>query len=303
MGAICGSIVLFAINFNQNYRLSYAPPPMASYIVLASLEVLGAFCALFLVPFANVHREVMCIRSYDFLDARIEAYEMLYMFRDRWILVLIPLFLVSNFFYTYQWTLVNGAIFNLRTRAFNSIIYWTSQILAAFAISFLHDYKHLPRRWRGTISLVIVTMLTCIVWGCSLAYQLVHLDSPLTGRADAATDSLIDFTQFKRSGIPTTLFFSMGVVAALWQSLAYWLIGTMSEDSAMIARYAGFHKSIQSMGAMVAWQLEAQSVSFMVQIIVNWSLVVAALPPTLYFTLNIKNERQEKYPMNFIDIA
>ncbi|KAJ2740620.1 hypothetical protein GGI19_007084 [Coemansia pectinata] len=105
----------------------------------------------------------------------------------------------------------------------------------------------------------------------------------------------------------------MGVVDALWQSFAYWIIGTMTNDSQMLARYAGFYKGVQSLGATVAWQLDAQSVPLIAQLITNWVLLNLAIPFMLYVATNIKdtseeietlstNEWQTKYYANIDDI-
>ncbi|KAJ2704918.1 hypothetical protein FB645_002871 [Coemansia sp. IMI 203386] len=83
------------------------------------------------------------------------------------------------------------------------------------------------------------------------------------------------------------------MVDAHLQSFAYWLIGTMTNDSQMLARYAGFYKGVQSLGAAVAWQLDAQNVPLMTQVIVNWVLFNLAIPFTCYVTSRIKDSSDE----------
>lgn len=43
-------------------------------------------------------------------------------------------------------------------------------------------------------------------------------------------------------------------------------------------RYVGFYKGVQSAGAAVAWQVDRHKVSFMSQLIVNWSLSTVSYP-------------------------
>ena len=43
-------------------------------------------------------------------------------------------------------------------------------------------------------------------------------------------------------------------------------------------RYSGFYKGVQSAGAAVAWQIDTHHVSFMSQLVVNWSLTSLSYP-------------------------
>lgn len=43
-------------------------------------------------------------------------------------------------------------------------------------------------------------------------------------------------------------------------------------------RYSGFYKGVQSAGAAVAWQVDTHHVSFMSQLVVNWSLTTLSYP-------------------------
>lgn len=52
---------------------------------------------------------------------------------DPWIVLLFPMFFASNYFYTWLFNDYNGALFNIRTRSLNNLVYWTAQIFG-----FLH---------------------------------------------------------------------------------------------------------------------------------------------------------------------
>lgn len=43
-------------------------------------------------------------------------------------------------------------------------------------------------------------------------------------------------------------------------------------------RYVGFYKGIQSAGAAVAWQVDTHKVSFLTQLVTNWSLTTVSYP-------------------------
>ncbi|KAJ1879416.1 hypothetical protein LPJ66_011694, partial [Kickxella alabastrina] len=54
---------------------------------------------------------------------------------------------------------------------------------------------------------------------------------------------------------------------------------------------------IQSLGATVAWQLDAKNVSYLNQLIGNWVLLVISLPPMFYvvYTLKDRSEHQQDF--------
>ncbi|KAJ2893626.1 hypothetical protein IWW38_002812 [Coemansia aciculifera] len=202
--------------------------------------------------------------------------------------------MVSNFFYSYQWGAFNGSLFTVRTRGLNSMLYWASQMAAAYAVSLLHDCRSISRRKRALLSLSVLTVFANIVWGCTLAVQKKYTHGPLpSGESTDYPNGLIDFKESQRAAGPMVLYCAMGVVDALWQSFAYWIIGTMTNDSLMLARYAGFYKGMQSLGATVAWQLDAHSVPLLSQLIVNWVFLDFAIPFMLYVAVNIKDSSED----------
>ncbi|KAI8321106.1 UNC93-like protein C922.05c-like protein [Martensiomyces pterosporus] len=295
LGGVIGGIVPFVINYNLGKGTVEKSLPDAGYIVFVILEALGAAAALTLAPPERVIRgdgsHVVLMR---YTNVRYEAMEILKLFLNPWILLLIPAFFMSNFFYSYQWGGFNGSIFTLRTRGLNSMLYWGSQMAAAYAISFLHDRASLSRRKRGIISLVAMAVLINVMWGCTLIIQLRYTHGPNDQQRD--TDypgGLIDFTESSRAFGPMILYCFMGIMDAHYQSFVYWLIGTMTNDSQMLARYAGFYKGMQSLGAAIAWQLDAQSVNLLHQLIVNWVLINFGIPFMLYVAVNVKDQSDE----------
>lgn len=46
----------------------------------------------------------------------------------------------------------------------------------------------------------------------------------------------------------------------------------------MLCRYTGFYKGVQSAGSAVAWQVDANKVPLLSQLIVNWSLATLSYP-------------------------
>nr|CAD1843555.1 unnamed protein product [Ananas comosus var. bracteatus] len=127
----------------------------------------------------------------------------------------------------------------------NNVFYWGAQMIGSAAVGYLLDFSFpgRRRRLRG------------------------FLGSPP-----------IDFKQGRRFGGPFVLYFSYGLLDAMFQTLCYWVIGALADDSQTLSRYSGFYKGVQSAGAAVAWQIDTRNVSAMSQLIVNWSLTTISYP-------------------------
>ncbi|KNZ79347.1 UN protein [Termitomyces sp. J132] len=140
---------------------------------------------------------------------------------DPMILFLFPMFLASNWFYTWQFNDYNGAIFNIRARA----------------LRLLRTYTR-----------------------ASIPPESERLDifSPgYTGKI--------------------FLYIFCGILDAMWQTNAYWLMGAMSNDPAKLAYFAGFYKSLQSAGAAGMWRADAVLIPYMNIFVSTWALLVAGL--------------------------
>ncbi|KAJ2450654.1 hypothetical protein EV183_004154 [Coemansia sp. RSA 2336] len=291
LGGMLGGILPFAINYHsESDSLSDSV-----YIAFIVLESLGAVLGLALAPPAKVTRDdgtsVVLVR---YTSAHKEAIEILKLFLNPTILALLPMCFASNFFYSYQFGPVNASIFNIRTRGFNNIFYWGAQMVGAYCLSFLLDNQHMSRRKRGLYAFAIVAVFFNAIWGGTLKQQLKYTHGPLpSGEPTDYPGGLIDFLEHKRAAGPIILYTLYGLGDALYQNLAYWIIGSLTNDNQKLSRYAGFYKGIQSLGNTVAWQLDAKSVSYMNQLIGNWVLLVISLPPMLYVILTLKDHSED----------
>lgn len=140
------------------------------------------------------------------------------LFTDPYIICLFPMFFASNWFYTYQFTDVNAAEFNLRTRALNNTLYWTAQIAGASVFGFALDFPKLRRTTRAHVAWVVLLVLTFAIWGGGYAFQ--------TGYTRAEDENLedsqkIDWTTSGYVG-PMFLYIFYGFYDAAWQTCVYW---------------------------------------------------------------------------------
>ncbi|CAK7348587.1 unnamed protein product [Dovyalis caffra] len=142
-------------------------------------------------------------------------------------------------------------------------------------IPFILNYHRLKgessRRTRGYVGIGIVALLGTAIWGGGLANQLNYSYNDPPDRLD-----------FEKSGGdfagPFVLYFNYGLLDAMFQSMGYWVIGALADDSETLSRYSGFYKGVQSAGSAIAWQVDTLKVPLLSQLIVNWSLTTLGYP-------------------------
>lgn len=139
-------------------------------MVLTFIGLLLAFC---LVDAHHVRRadgsHVVLMKHPTWQSELLGLWEVLR--TDTYILLLFPMFFASNWFYTYHFSVVNLAKFNVRTRALNSTLYWTSQIIAALIVGFALDIKAVRRTAKAKAALGVLFVLIMAIWGGGYAWQ------------------------------------------------------------------------------------------------------------------------------------
>ncbi|KAF9974082.1 hypothetical protein BGZ73_002644 [Actinomortierella ambigua] len=278
MGAVLGSAIAFGLNFD------YIQGNLgdATYIAFIALMMCGALIALSLSNPRNVtHDNGERIKIHPYPSWTTELVSVLKLFFDWRMLVLTPMFISSNWFYSYQWGTVNGAYFNKRTQSLNNIFYWTAQIFGSYSFAMILDRRGLTRRMRALIGLAIITIVFSVTWVGGIFFQKQYTE-PQEPRKD--------FTEMKFNYIgPLILYALYGVNDAAWQTYCYWLMGSLSNDAAILSRYAGYYKGIQSAGGAIAWRLNALKIPFMTELIICFGLLIASIPGALFFALRVKD--------------
>ena len=111
------------------------------------------------------------------------------------------MFFASNYFYAYQGA-VNAARFDGPTRALNATLEGAGAIVGALIIGYtVLDLKWFHRRTRGYLGLVTVTVMTIIVWGVGLSWQVTFT------RADATDANRINYHDDNYKGKGALYFF------------------------------------------------------------------------------------------------
>ncbi|OBZ79423.1 hypothetical protein A0H81_00228 [Grifola frondosa] len=187
---------------------------------------------------------------------------------DPSIIMLFPMFFASNFFYTWQFNDFNGALFTIRARALNNLVYWLSQILGSVSIGFLLDQRGLSRRFRAFAGWAVLFFMVFVVHIWAYFYQRGYTRSTVSIKIDIHEPPYVG---------RMWLYIVCGLLDAMWQTTAYWIMGAMSNDPAKLANFAGFYKSLQSAGAAGIWRADAVDIPYMNIFVATWVLLVAGL--------------------------
>ncbi|GMN26408.1 hypothetical protein TIFTF001_040884 [Ficus carica] len=297
MGGVIGGLIPFILNY---HRTKAASVNDGTYIAFMSFMTFGALLSLAILPPSKVVRDdgTRCT-NIKYSNVSTEYVEISKLFMNWKMLLIAPAAWSSNFFYTYQFNNVNAVLFSLRTRGLNNVLYWGAQMIGSIGIGYLMDFSFKSRRRRGFLGIGVVGFLGTAIWAGGLANQVKYT------RADVKTIEKLDF---KDSGDdfagPFVLYFSYGLLDAMFQSVVYWIIGALADDSETLSRYVGFYKGVQSAGAAVAWQVDTQKVSFLSQLIVNWSLTTVSYPLLVVLVmLAVKDEKTSEQGNETNDVS
>lgn len=159
----------------------------------------------------------------------------------------------TNRFYTYQFNDYNLALFNLRTRSLNALLYWLAQLFGSGLLGLLLDFSasssHHPlssRRNRAFLGWSIVLCVVFATWSGGWVLQthydrhsvLIKMDWSDPGYVGRAwlyifygktfSSSSPDQTLFKKTNVSTldmnfiswVYLSSQGVTDAMWQTYA-----------------------------------------------------------------------------------
>lgn len=185
------------------------------------LNFLGAVLAWSLVDARNVQRvdgsHVVLMKHPTWQSELLGLWETLR--TDSWIVFLFPMFFASNWFYTYQFNGVNLARFNVRTRALNNVLYWTSQIIGAYVFGYALDMSKVRRTTRAKAAWVVMFVITMAIWGGGYAWQKQYT------RAEVSAEDFVpeDWTTSGYVG-PMFLYMFYGFYDAAWQTCVYWYV-------------------------------------------------------------------------------
>lgn len=216
-----GGVIGALIPLGQNLNREAGTVTDGTYIAFMILMAAGFVLALFLCNPRLVRRDdgtgIILMKNPSWKTEIVGLFQTLK--TDAYIIGLFPLFLASNWFYTYHFQCVNLPYFNLRTRCLNNVLYWLMQIVGAYIVGYLLDTGSLRRSRRARYALIGLFALTMIVWGGGYAFQRTYTRAGTLGLGKAHIG--VDFTQRGYVG-PMFMYMFYGFYDAAWQVTAYW---------------------------------------------------------------------------------
>ena len=223
-----------------------------------------------------------------------EVLGMLSLFSQPRMLALAPLFIYSNWFYSYQFSCFNATLFTVRTQGLNNAFYWGAQMVGAYFLGKYLDDATRPLRRRALNSITACGALVAVSWvaGAWVQYAYHIDDRKCTGSSAAEWCSPKDILAAKRLppqdvepldvsnfGLviaPGLVYLLFGLCDAFVQCWSYWLLGHLDDSSAALSRSAGFYKGLQSAGGAVSWSLSSGKVRPSVQLFVRLPVELTA---------------------------
>ncbi|EJT99003.1 MFS general substrate transporter [Dacryopinax primogenitus] len=283
-----GGVIGSAVAFGQANSVSNN-----TYIAFIVLTFIGTILSLFIANPNKIYRtdgtKVVPLRHPTW-QAEITSLG-LALWADPMILLLFPLFLASNWFYTWQFNDFNGALFSIRTRALNGMIYWASQMFGSIAIGTLLDWPRLHRRTRAVIGWVVLLVFVMVVHGWAYHYQKDYTRDSLIANPERIDFSTPGYAAY------IWLYIFCGLLDSMWQTACYWFMGAMSNDPAKLAYFTGFYKSLQSAGAAGIWRVDAELLPYMNIFASTWALLLGGLfcaAPVLWIRIRDHTEMKDE---------
>jgi MFS family permease len=274
LGGALGSLIPLVIEWNSKK----STVSTATYSAFMTIMGFGAVLSLALLPPGRVFREggeAVSIHKYS--NVREETVQIFKLFGDWKMLALAPMFIASNWFYTYQFNCFNGGgLFSTRARAFNGTFYWSAQIVGSNLMGKVLDCRFISksRRLRAQVGLAALLVFSTAIWAWGYEYQTrKSVGFTRSGVLALTEDQKLDLRDGGRYAEPMILYTCYGFFDAVWQTYCYWIMGALTNDTRKAARYSGFYKAVQNAGTAGAAQLDAKKLSFTTELIVNWALL------------------------------
>jgi hypothetical protein len=187
-----GGVIGSAVALGSNYHSKSNGVSNGTYIAFLILTGFGMFIPLLMAdPKKMIRTDGTRVTTILHPSWKSEIFGLWVALRtDPYIVLLFPMFLASNWFYAWrksrfgsvgmnttltgaflEFNDYNAALFNIRTRALNSMIYWMSQMFGSLAIGILLDSQRLTRRTRAFAGWFILLVMVMVVHGWGYHYQ------------------------------------------------------------------------------------------------------------------------------------
>jgi len=242
-----------------------------TYIALFVLMVMGSVVACFLAKPETVRRNdgsrVMIPRQTTFLQEIKNVGIALK--REPYIVLFFPYAFAGLWYIPYQSNDFNGYYFNLRTRAFASLWFDFGQFFMAVILGLILDVKFLSRRKRAFLGWTILFVLANATFIAGVfPMRKSHRGVP--------QEELLDVKNPRAAGY-IALYVFYGCIDGAWQTFAWWIIGTLSNDPLVLSIYSAFYKVFSAAGAAVVFSLDNRETPYSAMFGSYWGLISGSM--------------------------
>ncbi|KAJ5625195.1 hypothetical protein N7510_001504 [Penicillium lagena] len=290
LGGTVGSLASFGLN----YHSKSGTVTDSTYIAYIAIMLFGWACSVFVCSTETLSDKYNGARiaheskALNWTSLKTTVRQTLRIVLSWKHICLYPMFFNANVFYSYQQNDVNGLTFNLRTRSLNSALYWIAQMFGGLLMGFLLDLHHLNRRSRAQIGWAILFLAGMAIWGGGYKFQVWD-----NRRLQLGLKQDIDYKDGNEFLGPMFLYFFYGAYDAFWQGFCYWIMGAQSHDPVVTAVIVGSYSALKPAGGAMAWKINAEGTSPMVQFAMNWGLTIGSLLVAIPTVMTIQKTPEE----------
>ncbi|OJI99498.1 hypothetical protein ASPVEDRAFT_50930 [Aspergillus versicolor CBS 583.65] len=272
MGPLVGGAISLAINVKTAHtgKVSYT-----TYLGLVAISALGAPFALLLSQPQDVIRSNGTKIPYmKRTSVAIESRAIWKQLKNKYMLLLIPVFLAGQFGSTYQGNYLT-TYFTVRSRALASFLTAVVGALANMLTGIVLDLKFVSRETRSKLVYIVVLVFVTAAWTWNAIVQ-----TKLSRMAEPPSFDLGD-GPFFNSAFTVYMFFKF--FYEVLQTYIYWLMAEIkgAQADGDIARTTGILRSWESIGSTIAYAVGATHWPNMNQMILGFSLWGVTIPFTL----------------------
>lgn len=87
----------------------------------------------------------------------------------------------------------------------------------------------------------------------------------------------------------------------MYQALAYWIMGAISNDPFTLARFAGFYKAVQSAGAAGSFGMDAVATPFLNELLSSWIMMLISFPLAALVIYDVKETSYTEEKTVFVE--
>ncbi|KAJ5883892.1 uncharacterized protein N7473_010778 [Penicillium subrubescens] len=271
MGPLVGGAISLALNVNTSHvgKVTYT-----TYLGLVAISSLGApFSLLLSQPQNVVRRNGTKIPYMKKTSLSIESRAIWKQLTNKYMLLLIPVFLAGQFGTTYQGNYLT-TYFTVRSRALASFLTAVVGATANVTTGIILDLKYFSRETRSKlVYLFVLTFVTAAWTWCAV------IQTKLSRMADPPAFDL-GGGHFFNSAFTVYMFFKF--FYEVLQTYIYWLMAEIkgAQGEGDIARTTGILRSWESIGSTIAYAVGATHWPNQNQMILGFSLWAFTIPFT-----------------------